>query len=625
MSRFLHLPLTLLSTAMVCAQPVYADSADQSFLVVASRVDTARFETGSSVSVLDQSELAARQVRTVAEALRTVPGVSVVQAGGPGGQTQVRIRGAEANHTLVLLDGIEVSATSGTDFDLAHILTLNVERIEILRGAQTALWGPDALGGVINIITRKGQGAPEYSVQMEAGRYDSHQETLTLQGGSDKGHYALAVSHQKTRGISVAPEALGNTERDGYRNQTLNLKAGLYLSERAELDLVLRHTKADVAYDFNPFDADATADVAQTFARVGGRWQSQDLHWQHKLDLSLADNDRDDYSAGVHSTVNRGRKEKLAYQGTYQWSEGQADQHLTLALEGENEAFINEYIHPMWGYRVDKTHQTRGAALEYGLNLEQDLYLIMDLRRDKSNLFDHETTWRLAVASWLGEQVRLHSSIGKGIKYPSLTELYGYSTDFIGNPDLKPERARTIDLGAEYHFAQLDGLIDLTLFRNRVEDLIVGAGISSLNTEQQATLKGVELALELKPSDRLRLNASYTYTATDDGTGADLQRRPRHSVSLGSSYLLSNGKTELTTTFHHQGKRYDTNFNVWPAERVTLGSYTLLDLALSHQYSPALSLYARLDNTFDQDYEEVFEYASEGRMLTLGFTWTGGL
>ncbi len=623
MSRFFKGSLLV---AAVSAVPLsWAETADQSFVIVASRVETARFETGSSVTVLDRETLDARQVRTVADALRTVPGVSVSQAGGAGAQTQVRIRGSEANHTLVLVDGIEVSATSGTDFDLAHILTLNVERIEVLRGAQTALWGPDALGGVINIITRKGEGAPTYQIQAEAGRYDAHQETVRLQGGSEQGHYALAITHQKTRGISSAPESLGNTERDGYRNKTLNLKAGLNLSERAELDVVLRHTQADVEYDFNPFDADATADVAQTFARLGGRWHSADQKWTQKLDLSLADNDRDDFTNGVQSTVNRGNKKKLAYQAGYNWGDADAAQNLTLALEQENEAFINAYIDPLYGYQVDKTHRTRGGALEYNLNLDQNLFLTLDLRRDDSNLFDGETTWRVALGSWLAEQVRLHSSLGKGIKYPSMTELYGYSSEYVGNPDLQPERARTVDLGLEYHFAQLDGWVDMTLFYNQVDDLIVGAGITSFNNEDQATLKGVELSAELQPAEQLRVNASYTYTATDDGLGDDLLRRPRQAASLGGTYQFANGRTDLTTTLHYQGRRYDLDFASWPAERIKLKSYTLLELALSHQYSPQLSLYARLDNAFDEQYEEVFQYASEGRLLTLGVIWTGNL
>jgi len=616
---------SLLAAAVSAVPFSWAETVDQSFLVVASRIETARFETGSSVTVLDRKTLQDRQVRTVADALRTVPGVSVNQAGGAGAQTQVRIRGAEANHTLVLVDGIEMSATSGTDFDLAHLLILNVERIEVLRGAQTALWGPDALGGVINIITRKGEGAPTYQIQAEAGRYDSHQETVSLQGGNAQGHYALAVTHQKTRGISFAPESLGNTERDGYRNTTLNLKAGLNLSEQSELDFVLRHTQADVAYDFNPFDADATADVAQTFARLGGRWHSADQQWTQKFDLSLADNDRDDYSAGVHSTVNRGKKKKLAYQAGYNWGDAAAAQNLTLALEQENEDFINAYIDPLWGYEVDKTHRTRGGALEYNLNLDQNLFLTVDLRRDDSNLFDGETTWRVALGSWLAEQVRLHSSAGKGIKYPSMTELYGYSSDYVGNPNLQPERARTVDLGLEYHFAQLDGWADITLFYNQVDDLIVGAGITSFNNEDQATLKGVELSAELQPADRLRVNASYTYTAMDDGAGEDLLRRPRKALSLGGTYQFANGRTDLTTTLNYQGRRDDMNFTPWPAERVQLKSYTLLDLALQHQYAPQLSIYARLDNVFDEQYEEVFEYASEGRLLTLGFVWTGSL
>ncbi len=258
-------------------------------VISASRIEMAREESGSAVTVLDSDYLEQNQVRLVSDVLRDIAGVAVSRSGGAGAPTQVRIRGAEANQTLVLIDGIEVNdVANGGEYNFANFLNLEIERVEVLRGAQSALWGSDAMGGVINIVTKKGDGPLNGKVTLEGGSFATHQETLSINAGTDDYHYALSGTLLNTDGISTASEARGNTEKDGYENATINFKSGINVLDNLSVDLVLRHMNADVDTDgfiggVGAIDTDENVKTTQQSGKLSAKLDLMDNQWTHKI------------------------------------------------------------------------------------------------------------------------------------------------------------------------------------------------------------------------------------------------------------------------------------------------------------------------------------------------------
>jgi vitamin B12 transporter len=625
-SNFFKKPLLASAIAITLAPPVIQAGETQEVVISASRVEMAREASGSAVTVLDADYLVQNQVRTISDVLRDVPGLAVSRSGGAGSFTQVRIRGAEANQTLVLIDGIEVNdIASGSEFDFADLMNLEIERVEVLRGAQSALWGSDAMGGVISIITKKGRGPLNGKVSLEGGSFDTHQESFNINGGSDTYHYALSGTQFDTDGISIANEDRGNPEKDGYNNATVNFKGGFQVSDNLSLSLVLRHLEADVETDgftggVGAVDADSNSETRQKFGKISANLAMLDGQWLHKFGIS--GNDTDNESFGAFNFFSQGEKKKVEYQTDFLVDSDSLDHRFTFAAEREEEEFSSQSAFST----IDRDIDVSGYVLEYGVNFDDRLYATVAGRRDINSLFENANTYRLTLAGWIADNVRGHASKGTGIKNPTLRELFGSTPTFTGNANLRPEENSTWDLGAEYHFESINGYVDLTYFHTDVDNLIVGSGMTSVNQPSDSRIKGLELSAVLKPTKNLRFNASYTYTDTDDGNGNELVRRAKHIASINSSYLFPNGKTRLTGGVQYNGKQDDFEFDAFfNRTQVTLSDYTLVNLALSHEVSDQVEFFARVDNLFDEEYEDVLTYGTKGIGGTVGITIRGGL
>ncbi|MEZ5524160.1 MAG: TonB-dependent receptor [Pseudomonadales bacterium] len=595
-------------------------------VVSASLVEKPRHASGSAITVLDASHLEQNQIRTVSDALRDAPGVAVNRSGGLGTLTQVRLRGAEGNHTLVLIDGIEVNDVSaGSEFDFANLMNLQIERIEVLRGAQSALWGSDAMGGVINIITKKGAGALNGLLTLETGSFDTQRQAFNINAGGKNYHYSLSASNTDSGGISALNEDRGYPEEDGYQNTTVNLKAGWQASEKLSFDLVLRQLEAEVETDgftfgVGPVDDNSSSETRQKFGRLSSRLALLDGRWQHKLSMSGNETDNESFSASNY--FSQGKKKKLAYQTDFFIAQDRLDHRLTLAAEREKEEFANQSAFSA----LDRETELSSLIFEYGLDINDRYHATLAGRRDNNDIFKDAKTYRFTLAGWLTDNIRAHASKGSGVKNPTFFELFGSTPTYSGNPNLTPEKNTTWDAGAEYHFKSVNGYIDLTYFHSDVHNLISGAGNTAINAPNTSNIEGWELSAVFKPTPNLRVNASYTYTDTEDGNGNELVRRPRHIASLNSSYLLPNGKTRLTGGVQYNGEQDDLEFDAFFNQtQVTLSDYTLVNLAVSHQLSEQIELFARVDNLLDEEYEEVLTYGTQGIGGTVGITFRGGL
>ncbi len=297
------------------------------------------------------------------------------------------------------------------------------------------------------------------------------------------------------------------------------------------------------------------------------------------------------------------------------------DHRITFAAEHEEEDFYSK------GFSTtDQEMDMSGFVLEYGANISDRFYVTVAGRRDLNSLFQNANTYRLTFAGWVVDNVRVHTSKGTGIKNPTMFQLFGSTPTYTGNADLRPEKNSTWDIGSEYHFDRVDGYVDLTYFHSDIDDLIVGAGLSSTNIPSDSDIQGVELSVVLNPTQNLRLDGSYTYTDTDDGNGNELVRRPKHLASINSSYLLSNQKTRLTAGIQYNGKQDDYEYDVfWNTTQVSLSDYTLVNAAISHQFNEHIELFGRVNNLLDEEYEEVLTYGTMGINAMVGITIKGGL
>ncbi len=621
MLKLRHTPLafivgSLLSTPGFAAQ---AAATQDDIVISASRVETKRIETGSSITILDAQYLQENQARTVAEVLQDVPGVSVSSNGGLGKTTSVFIRGAGSNKTLVIIDGVEVndlsSITGGYSF--ANLMADNIERIEVLRGSQSALWGSDAMGGVINIITKKGQGDFKQTASFEVGENDYHKESVSIRGTQGNSHYSLFASNLETNGISAKTGEFDDPDDDGYTNQNVTLKAGHQFTDIFLVDGVMRYTRADSDYDSSNYNSTANADnnshtkTRQRLAKLNTHLNLLDNRWKNRLSFSYADSKSENYdpqrinwitSESESYTENSGENIKTELQSDYFLNtNGDFNQRFTVVAETEKSTY------QPWSVTQEQNMDSSSAVVEYAVDWCQSIFLTTSLRRDFNSDFDNTTTHKVALTGWATDGIRLHASHGTGVKNPTFSQLFGdYAT-----PDLNPETSDSWDVGIEYNFASLDGYIDLTYFNADYDDAIRWSESSYENIDEKTN--GVEISTTFTVTEDFRANASYTFMETDDGNGNELLRRPKHSASINANYKYT-PKLSANIGARYVGKRLDYG-------NVDLDDYTVVNIAAAYQVNEHITVSGRIENAFDKDYEEVSGYNTDSATAYVGVSF----
>jgi len=605
-------------------------------VVTATRLEEPLKEVASSVTVISREEVERKQEAIIAEAIRSVPGLDVVQGGGPGRLASVYLRGAGDGHTLVMMDGIELNdpITPSRSYDFAYLTTDSIERIEVVRGPQSTLYGSDAAGGVINIITRKGEGPFKASLAGEAGTYQTYFTRAEASGSAQGFHYSLGASHVSSDGISAAKgkgialtgERYRNPERDGYRNSSASGRLGWAPLLIFDCELFLRYLDGRSDLDNHGGqggdDPNARQDVKQFFSRVQGRLSLLNGLWEQKIGASLSNQDRDyrnDPDAD-HPTES----EKASYDGRitkFDWQHNlylHRTNTLTLGLEYEVEKGRSDYYLEAFGFPFQSTLEekkatTRSAYLQDQVRLKDIFFVTAGIRLDDHSRFGTEVTWRVAPALLIqATRTKIKGSYGTGFKAPTLYQLYSQ----YGDKDLDPERSEGWDVGAEQ--ALWGEIISLgaTYFHNHFEDLIdFDPGLNRFVNLASVRTKGVELFLLLRPIQDLNIRATYTRTdAEDRKTGLTLIRRPRHKYGVEANYrFLERGNLNLS--YRYVGKRFDYDYNTFPPTRVSLSKYALIDLAASYDLTPHLQIFGRVENLLDEDYEEISGYGVVGRSV----------
>lgn len=584
-------------------------------VVTATRTETPSRQIGSSITVVTGEELEHRQVRFVGDALRQVPGASVNRTSGFGSSTDVRLRGAEANQTLVLIDGVKVNDPAlSSQFNFGNLLTSDIDRIEVLRGPQSVLYGSDAIGGVVNIITKRGEAGPKVRASAEYGSFDTFHSTTSLSGGGKLYDFALNGTFLRTDGISAASEANGNTEKDGNRNKTLRGRFGVRPSDAVELSFNGRWQRANVdtdAFTTIAEDDGSFTNSTERFGKAEAKFSFFDKRWEHIFSGALFDNKLESDGGAFGGASTHGDRRTLQYQTNFSVDTpafADAAHTFTLGVDSDRERVRTNSAFSA----IDRSLKTTSTYGLYQIGLWDRLFLTGGGRYDGNDFFADATTFRLTGALLFPETgSKLHASGGTAVKNPTVFELFGFSSTFSGNPDLTPETSEGFDLGIEQSLLGGKLVGDITFFHNRIDDLIIGFGNTAVNQEGATKISGIELSGQAEVMDGLSLGATYTWMTTRDADGVELVRRPKHAASLTANYgFLEKKRANINVALIFNGQQQDVAFG--PLRRVVLDDYLLLNVAGSYRINDYVELFARGENLLDQEYQEVFSFGTPG-------------
>ncbi len=576
-------------------------------VITANRYPTAREQVGSSISVVDEDEIEKRKTTTVLETLRSLPGLEVVQNGGPGRTASIFIRGADSDHTLVLIDGIRANDNTSGQFNFANLKAENIERIEVLRGAQSVLYGSEAIGGVINIITKKADEGLNVSGSAEGGSYGTQQYRSTFAWGSEHFHTSTTASYFDTDGISSAASNRGNPEADAYDNFSISNRSGVRFLDDGTADFTLGYSNSRTELDGFEFgvgaidDPNATQEDDNIFASlVISKSISETLTPSIELGFVDIDTKGVDPDTEFNNFTIDGQTQSVTTKVDVimPWEGVLSIGHSYENRKGENKGSFDE--------RRDVNSVFGQKQYSYA----ERLFLTGGVRYDHDSDFGDETTFRLTSAYLLLETgTRFHASYGTGFKAPSFNELYFPN---FGNPDLEAEKSWGYDVGIEQELIVDRVTLDVTFFHNEIDDLITFDSTTFLaaNIAESKAL-GIESTLALELLEWLEGNLAYTYTDSENKTtGGVLPRRPRHRGSLQLFASPLEG-LETSTTLVVVNSRRESDGN-------KMDNYAVVNMAASYAVNQHIEPFVRIDNLFDESYEEINGYGTPGFSVYAG-------
>lgn len=586
---------------------------------------------GASLTVLDPQDLEERQTRVVSDVLRDVPGLAVNRAGAVGSPTQVRVRGTEGNHVLVLVDGVKASDPYYDEFDFATLIADDIARVEVLRGQQSSLYGSDAIGGVISYSTLTGREAPGLSGRVEGGSFGSFDTAVRYGGVAGVMDYAVSGGWQKTDGYRVARAG----SRDiGADSRALSGKFDLELSDAFRIRAMLRvnRTAADSTdedYDagtpeFGAIDGTGRFTNRTFIGSVRAEYDAFDDRWQNAVSVQRVDARRDgDNGFGPYG--DKGERTRYSLESTLRLGMRETlQQLLTLAVDREDTDARNTQAFSAAQGERHSTGNT-GVVAQYTLLANQRLGAGVSVRHDDNSRFENANTWRAQGSYLFDGGTRLRAASGSGIKSPSLTELFGYDpASYAGNPDLKPEKSRGWEAGVDQELLDRAVLLGATYFRSRLEHEIYTAFgpapdflSTPANRDTLSTQRGVELTADARLARGWRVAAAWTHLdAKEDGV-AEI-RRPSNIGSLNLGWRSAAEAFGANLTVRYNGRMTDSNFYGVGPSPAPLDAFTLVNLDVDWRFSKALQFYGRVENALDQHYEETYTYRAVGRAAYAG-------
>ena len=596
-------------------------------VITASRAPDTQAHTAASATVLDAERIERLGTPLAPALLRQVPSVAVTQSGAAGTVAEVRIRGAEANHTLLFIDGIRANDPARGDaprFELLNAYILS--RIEVVRGPQSALWGSQAIGGVVAADGADPADGRAVRASGEAGSFGLTRTSLA--GGIAS--VAGAVAWQRASGIDI----FSGGDRDGYRNIAARLRGSVRVHDQVEVGAAGFLLNGRSEYDgFDPFTFDRTHDLvsrdrmnaARAWVEVG---QDQSP-WRGNIEISRLNSRNRNYFADDEINRTSGARTTLSGQLERHFQTGPVQHLLIAAAEHERETFAaNDTVYGgATAQDRDRTHQAITA--EWRGRFDK-LTADVAVRRDAFNRFKDATTLRASLLAHVGAGFSVAGTYGEGIAQPTFFDLYGFFPGtFEGNPQLTPERSRGFEGSVRFRSGRVSAA--LTGFRQRLRDEIVdvfdfASGLSSTENRRDRSRRwGIEAELGWAIGEQLRLTANYSYLkATQPNFDGSLQvkelRRPKHSGAIAADRVL--GRLSYGASIAFSGAQTDLNENP-PYNVVRLGSYWLADARVAYALRPGVELFARGSNLLNDRHQDVFGYRTEGRGIFAGVRLAG--
>ncbi len=569
-------------------------------VVTASRTAETADEALTSVTIVTRNDIERLQAYSVQDLLRGVPGISIANNGGSGKNTSLFLRGTEADHVLVLIDGVKVgSATSGTTA-FQHIPVDQVERIEIVRGPRSSLYGSEAIGGVIQIFTRKGGGAPKSSFSIGAGSYNSSNASIAVSDGGDQGWFSANASFANTDGFNSCngkPGVAGcfttEPDKDGYNTLSGSLRAGYRFENGFEIDAHALHIDSDTDYDGSSSNQ---AEAVQKVLGASFRYSPVPI-WQVTLNAGWSLDDSRNFKEGFFDSRFETERDTVSLQNDIAVAK---DHLLTLGAD-----YQDDRIDSTTAYAIT-SRNNKGLFFQYQ-GMVGAHKLQVSLREDDNEQFDKRTTGGLAWGYPLTGDLWLTASYGTAFKAPTFNELYYPG----GNPDLKPEQSRSFELGLGGERGGVDW--SLNVYESHVDELIAyDAAVFSSDNVEETRIRGIEFGLSARVSDWMFVT-NLTFLEPEnlsegDEEGNILARRAEQSLRLDVD--RSFGRSSIGGTLLVEGRRYDDLANIR-----RIDGYTTLDLRFEYRISDVWLLQARIENLFDEAYETAAFYNQPKRSL----------
>lgn len=600
----------------------------------------------SAVEIITGEQMQQRKVKTVAEALRWAQGLAVFQSGGPGTLVDVRMRGGTPEQTLVLIDGAIMNSATTSAYDFANLTTDNIERIEILRGSQSMLWGSDAMGGVINITTKRGRDKPNIAGFAEYGSFNTIREGANVAGKKGPVDFAGSISRWDTTNFSTINYRRGATERDGYHNWQGSVRLGVELPKDGRLDFSFRWLDGSVNFDGfsgtgNPADVLGAGSKSHQYIYAGSYTQPITSWWLQKLTMSRATDNLASHSgtferdlvtgvSGPVAAFNMFNSEVDTTSNRIEWQHNVQVGKPLLLTAGyqfrEQIGEIVERINPTFGSVPSKIVSSNAGFAEAKLNLWDRLFGTAGIRQDEFNAVGSATTYRV-TGGYLHHETgtKLRGSYGTGFRAPSINQLYFPN---FGNPNLQPEKSQGLDVGVDQTLFNDRVILSAGYFWTRYRNLILsvfdpatctGPFFFCAQNVGLARAQGFEGSAKFKlvqdqPWIRsLDLQFQYTYTSTNNLTeGQEGTRLPKWPLNQWSTILSYQPIEALRTNLEGRfvGQRYNNTGNTG-----SIGSFYVFNFSATYEVNKQIQVYTRVDNIFNEKYEEVLYFGTAIRSV----------
>ncbi|MDD5053654.1 MAG: TonB-dependent receptor [Sulfuricurvum sp.] len=593
--------LSLVACATLVASLEAKDLTFDPIVVSASKTEQSLKNITSDTNIITAQELEEKHITSVIDALRTLGNISIAQSGGIGQQSSFFQRGFSSENTVVMIDGIRYNDPTSTkgQGQLEHLMVNDIERIEVIHGAQSGVWGANAVAGVINIITKQATEKLQMAGNLEYGSYATTKAAANISQKLDAFSYYFGANQLKTNGISaLTPRNQNpkNYESDGYLNQTLNAKLGYDLTSSDTIRAQMSFIDAKIHYDgYDPFTyaplPNSTGNEIHQINRLGNLGYRHTFNANDYIDATYAVTTFDKKDPLGYTTAFKGSNKELNLMGTYHYASNAS------VIAGVNTLHSKDIL---GAYELNSK-----GLFATNTNTIENFVITESIRRDSYDSFKNKTTGKIGGKYFFEDDITLSTNYGTAYRTPSLYELYA---GYYGNPTLQPETTKSFDTTVQYKH------LSLTYYNNRVTNLIGYNPITYINEQVAGTskLKGYEVRYNQNITDTLTLNLAYNKLSAKDKDGNYLARRP-HETTTGSLSYFPTNKLSLTTNASYIGSRYDN-----AAQTIQTGRYTLLGAVINYDATDTLTLYVRGDNLTNKLYQEVDEYGTAGRSVYIG-------